>query len=112
MRCYTRHDGCDLTAADVMTEDVPQLPSDIPLTAAALLMRDQGVRAVFLIHHDGGIHWPAAVLSYTHFLRHLAAQGEDDLSDLGIAAARQAPLDAFIEKRDAARRKTEGSTQE
>ena len=39
VRCYTRHDGRDLTAADVMTEDVPQLPSDIPLTAAAHPMK-------------------------------------------------------------------------
>jgi CBS domain-containing protein len=112
VRCYARHDGRDLTAADIMTDGVPELPPDIPLTAAAQLMRDQGMRAVFLMHHAGGIEYPAATLSFSHFLRHLVAQDDSELDDLGIAAARQAPLDAFIEKRDVARRKAEGSTQE
>ena len=77
-----------------------------------LSLQDLGVRVVFLMHHAGGIEWPAAALSYKHLLRHLAAQEEDELSDLGIAAARQTPLEMFIKKRDDARRQTQRPTQE
>lgn len=93
-----------LTAGDVMREGVPELPPDIPLQAAASLMQDMGLRVVFMMHNASGIVYPAAMLSYTHILRHLAAQREGDLRDLGIDAEREAPLDTFKKKRDAARR--------
>lgn len=104
VRAYPRDNVKTLTVEDVMRDDVPQLPPDIPLTAAAQLMQDMGTRVVFLMHHAGGIEYPAAMLSYTHLLRHLAARDEEELNDLGIAAARKPPLDTFEEKRDAARR--------
>jgi CBS domain-containing protein len=102
---YTREDRLSLTAEDVMRDEVPEVPPDIPLAAAAQLMRDRGWRVAYLTHHAGGIKYPAASLSYTHILRHLAARGDEDLKDLGIAAARKTPLETFIEKRDAARRR-------
>ena len=103
---YTR-DGCrDLTAEDVMRDSVPQIPPDVPLTVAAQIMRDKGVRVVFLMHNAAGIQYPAAALSYTHILRHLAAQSDAELQDLGTAAARKSPIETFIEKRDAARRQS------
>ena len=104
-QAYSRDDCRSLTAEDVMRDGVPEVPPDIPLTAAAQLMRDQRVRVVYLMHHSGGIHYPAASLSYTHLLRHLAARGDDELQDLGTAAARKTPLETFIEKRDAYRRR-------
>src|SRR5689334_11170470 len=88
VQAYTREDCRSLTAEDVMRDSVPQVPPDIPLRAAAQLMRDQGVRVVFLMHHSGGIQYPAAALSYTNLLRHLAAHGDEELQDLGTAAAR------------------------
>jgi CBS domain-containing protein len=112
VQAYARDDSRELTAEAIMSDGVPQIPPDIPLTAAAQLMQDLGVRVVFLMHHAGGIEWPAAALSYKHLLRHLAAEEEDELSDLGIAAARQSPLEMFIQKRDDARRKTQRPTQE
>jgi CBS domain-containing protein len=112
VQAYTREDCRQLTAEAIMRHDVPQVPPDIPLTAAAQLMRDQGVRIFFLMHHAGGVIYPAAVLSYRHLLRHLAMQDESELDDLGIRAARQAPLDTFIQKRDAARRRSRSSRQE
>ncbi len=112
VNAYGRDDRQTLTAEDVMRDGVPQVPPDIPLVAAAQLMRDQHVRVVFLMHHAGGVQYPAAQLSFKHLLRHLAARDESDLKDLGIAAARQAPLDTFIQKRDAARRRSRHSTQE
>lgn len=93
-----------LTAREVMREDVPTLPPDIPLKAAAQLMQDMGLRIVFFMHNAGGIIYPAAMLTYKHILRHLAAQSEDDLHDLGIYANREAPLDTFKRKRDASKR--------
>ncbi len=104
VRAYAEEDYTSLTAADVMTEGVPQIPPDIPLTAAAQLMRDQGLRIVFLMHNSGGIIYPAAMLSYKHFLRHLVAETDEDIRDLGIKADRESPIDVFIRKRDAARR--------
>lgn len=100
------HDECKLfTAIEVMREGVAQVPPEIPLTAAAQLMRDQGVRTFFLMHHAAGIEYPAAAISYKHFLRLLVAESQADLSDLGIRADRVAPLDEFIERREATKEK-------
>jgi CBS domain-containing protein len=107
VRAYTRDDCHDLRAEDVMRDSVPQVPPDIPLTVAAQIMRDQGVRVVFLMHHSGGIQYPAAALSYTQLLRHLAARSDAELQDLGTAAARKSPIETFIEKRDAALREAQ-----
>ena len=104
VQAYTRDDCRSLTAEAVMRDSAPQVPPDIPLRAAAQLMCDQGVRVVFLMHHSGGIQYPAAALSYMNLLRHLAAHSDEELQDLGTAAARKTPLETFIEKRDAARR--------
>jgi hypothetical protein len=88
-----------------MRDGVPQVPPDIPLTAAAQLMQDFKVRTLFLMHHAGGIEYPAAMISYKHLLRHLVADNETELRDLGIGAERQTPLEMFIQRRDAARNK-------
>lgn len=104
VKAYSRDDCRQLTAEDVMRDDIPQVPPDIPLAAAAQIMRDQHIRVLLLMHHAEGRTYPAGVVSYRHFLRHLAAHDDDELADLGIKAARQAPLDTFVEKRDAARR--------
>jgi CBS domain-containing protein len=93
-----------LLAEDVLREGVPQVPPDIPLRSAAQLMHDLGVRTLFLMHHSGGVEYPAAQISYRHLLRLLAAQDEAELRDLGMHAERQSPLEAFIQRRDAARR--------
>jgi len=94
--------GCsnfeDLTAEDILSDGVPQIPPDIPIPVASQLMEDQGVRVFFLMHHSGGIEYPAAVISYKHFLRHMAMKEPDDLKDMGIYADRQSPLDEFIER--------------
>lgn len=105
VRVYADGNHATLTAADIMTEGVPQIPPDIPLPAAAQLMRDQGLRIVFLMHNSGGIIYPAAMLSYKHFLRHLIAETDEDIKDLGIKAERESPIETFIRKRDAARRR-------
>jgi predicted transcriptional regulator len=105
VRAYASGDDVkDLAAEAVMQDGLPQVPPDIPLTAAAQIMQDQGVRIIFLTHHAGGIEYPAAMLSYTHLLRHMAMENAADLSDLGIKANRESPLEAFIKRRDEARR--------
>jgi CBS domain-containing protein len=111
---YDHDDLHELTAEDVMRPDIPEIPPDIPAAAAAQLMRDQGVRAFYLMHHAGGIVWPAALITYRHLLRHIAAETDEDVADLGIGAQRQLPLDAFVERRDASRRQaglTEGPSE-
>lgn len=104
VRAYAREDRASLTAGEIMTEGVPQVPPDIPLTAAAQIMRDLGVRIVFLMHNADGITYPAALLSYRHLLRHLAAGDDAELKDLGIRAERESPLETFMRRRDEARR--------
>jgi CBS domain-containing protein len=91
------------TAEEVMRAGLPQVPPDIPLTAAVQIMRDLGVRVVYMTHHAAGIEYPAAMLSYEHILRHLAAGEADDLRDLGIRAEREPPLETFLRRRDEAR---------
>jgi CBS-domain-containing membrane protein len=112
IRAYAHPAAGTLTAADIMRDDIPELPPDIPLHAAAQLMQDMGVRAVFSLHHDRGIAWPSAIFTYRHILRHLAAESPDELRDLGIRAERRPPLEVFIEKRDAARRQSKPRNQE
>jgi len=102
---FARDDAKSLTAIQVMREGVPQVPPDIPLTAAAQIMRDQGVRTFFLMHHAAGIEYPAAALSYKHYLRLLAAEDIEELRDLGIKADRVLPLDEFNKRRQATRQK-------
>lgn len=102
---YCRDDCQSRQAAEVMRADVPQIPPDIPLSAAAQIMQDLGVRVLFLMHHAAGIEYPAAYLTYRHLMRHLCAKEGGDLSDLGIKAARKSPMELFVERRDLARRK-------
>lgn len=105
IQAFTKEKKLSLTARDVMREGVPQVPPDIPLTAAAQIMRDLGTRTIFLMHHAAGIEYPAAVLSYKHYLRLLAAEDVNDLRDLGIKAERKSPLDEFIKRREVTRQK-------
>ena len=112
VRAYVHPKADRLTAEDVMRDSVPRIPADIPATAACQLMQDMGVRAVFLMHHDRGIAWPSAILSHRHFLRHLAAQGDEDLRDLGARARREAPLEAFRRRRAATQRESRACNQE
>ena len=103
IQAYTRSEVHSLKAEDIMSDGVPQVPPDIPILAAAQLMQDKGVRVLYLMHHSGGVIYPAGMISYQHILRHLAARNEDELNDLGIYAERKSPLQAFILRRDAAR---------
>ncbi len=103
VHAYTKGNYQTLSAVEIMHEGVPQVPPDIPLVAAAQVMLDQGGRALFLMHHAGGVEYPAAVITYRHFLRLMIAKDADELSDLGIHAERQTPLEIFIQRRNAAR---------
>lgn len=112
VRVYARPDAHTLTAEQFMRADVPEVPPDIPLTAAAQIMQDMGVRIFFLMHNAGGITWPAAIITYRHLMRHLAAESPEELKDLGIRAAREAPLDIFKRRMEAARRQNGDPSQE
>jgi CBS domain-containing protein len=105
VRAYGHEDLKSLTAEQVMREGVPELPSDIPLTVAAQMMRDQNIRVAYMTHNSSGIIYPAAMISYKHIIRHIAAKNESELKDLGIKAERKSPLEQFIERRDEARKK-------
>ena len=101
---YILDDLGELIAEEVMSEGVPELPSDIPLKLAAQLMKDKGIRVAYMNHNSAGIIYPAASISFKHLIRHLAAKDESELKDLGISAERKSPMEVFIERRDAARR--------
>ena len=88
-----------------MREGVPELPAEIPLTVAAQMMKDKGIRVAYMNHNSAGIIYPAAMISYKHILRHLAANDESELTDLGLAAERKSPVEMFVERRNDARRK-------
>ena len=105
IRAYATGAYQGLTAEEIMREGVPQVPPEIPLTAAAQVMLDRGGRALFLMHHAAGMEYPAAIVTYRHFLRHMAAKDAAELRDLGILAERQTPLDTFIQRRNAARKR-------
>jgi CBS domain-containing protein len=102
---YGREDVKSLTAEQVMREGVPEFPADIPLTAAAQIMKDKGIRVAYMTHNSAGIIYPAAMISYRHIVRYIAAKDESELKDLGLAAERKSPVEQFVERRDEARRK-------
>lgn len=104
VNAYERDNVRELTAEDVMTEGIPELPSDIPLKLAAQLMRDKNIRVAYMNHNSAGIIYPAALISYKHLVRHLAARDGAELKDLGIYAERRSPLEQFIERREEARK--------
>lgn len=108
VKAFAHQDYHTLQARDILREGIPQVPPDIPLPVAAQIMRDQGIRTLFLMHHASGIEYPAALITYAHLLRLISARDNDELSDLGIHAQRQAPLARFFQKRDAARRENLG----
>lgn len=93
------------TAEEIMREGMPVLQADMPLPLAVQFMRDQKTRIAYMTHNAAGIIYPAAYITYRHILRHLAARSEHDLKDLGITAERRSPIEVFLERRDAARRK-------
>ena len=105
IKVYGREDIKSLTAEQVMREGVPEFPADIPLIAAAQMLKDKGIRAAYMTHNSAGIIYPAAMISYKHIIRHIAAKDESELKDLGIAAERRSPVEKFIERRDEARKK-------
>lgn len=102
---YGKDNLDSLKAEDIMSEGMPELGADIPLTVAAQMMRDKGIRIAYMLHNSVGIIYPAAYISYRHILRHVAAKDESELKDLGLAAERKSPIETFIERRDEARRK-------
>ncbi len=61
VRAYAHPAAETLTAEDIMRDDIPEVPPDIPLHAAAQIMHDMGVRAVYSMHHAGGIAYPSAI---------------------------------------------------
>lgn len=104
LRAYALEDVGVLNAELLMRDEVPQVPPDIPLQAAAQIMDDLHVRILYIMHHAGGVAYPAAMLTDTHLLRLLGAGDESDLQDLGVGAHREAPLETFFKRRDEARR--------
>jgi CBS domain-containing protein len=87
-----------LTVADVMRPDIPEVPPDIPATAAAQIMLDRGLREIYLMHHGGGAGWPAAVLRFEDVLRHVAAESEVEVADMGAGAPRASPIEVFMKR--------------
>ena len=102
---YSRENVRTLIAEQVMREGMPTLNADLPLDLAIQFMRDQNTRIAYLTHNSAGIIYPAAYITYRHFTRHLATKDEETLRDLGIEAERESPIDAFIRRRDEARKK-------
>ncbi len=106
INAYDQNNYFDLTAEDILREGVPQIPPDIPLKVAAQMMGDKGIRVFFLMHHAGGIEYPAAVLSYKHFLRLISMETPDDIKDMGVGADRNTPLNLFTERKDSRKSKS------
>jgi CBS domain-containing protein len=104
MRAFSLDHYKELTAEQVMQESIPQIPADIPLKTAIQMMLDNHLQTYYLMHHSGGISYPAAYFSYRNVLRLLAAMDEKDLADIGIEREKRLPLDEFYKKRDVARR--------
>ena len=63
--------GGGQAVGEVMDEDIPTVPPDIPAEAAAQMMQDRGVNHLFLMHDWPGEPRPAAVISLETIERRL-----------------------------------------
>jgi len=86
----------DLTAQDIMEEEVPEASADLPLAATVQLMRDMGVDHLFFMHNAGGKSWPASMLNYRDVVKALA--GPEYIRMQGMHAARPTPMDLFRQR--------------
>jgi predicted transcriptional regulator len=94
---YTAGDrAAEMTAADVMDEDVPEAMADIPLSATVQIMADMGVDHLFFMHRAGGKTWPASVLNLRDVVKALA--GPEYIKMQGMHAARPTPMDLFRQR--------------
>jgi len=87
------HDHTGLTASDIMDEEIPEMPPDVPAAAAAHLMIDRGLRQVFISHHSAGIKYPAAVFTLKDVLRVIG--GLERAPGVGAGAERPTVMDLF-----------------
>lgn len=108
MAAYSQEGLEDLPAEAIMREGMPTLHPEMPLALAAQIMRDQRTRIAYLTHNAAGIIYPAAYITYRHFLRYLAAVSPEELRDLGATAARKGPLETFAERRERRRKELLG----
>ncbi|HEY4691432.1 MAG TPA: CBS domain-containing protein [Anaerolineae bacterium] len=60
---------------EVMDEDIPTVPPDIPAEAAAQMMRDRGTEYLFLMHVWPGESRPSGMVSLKAIERRLALEG-------------------------------------
>jgi CBS domain-containing protein len=89
-------DAAGLTAAEIMDEQVPECPAEIPLAAAVQIMADQHVDHLFILHRASGRALPAAVLNQRDIVRALA--GPEYVRNQGVGAARPTPMDLFRQR--------------
>ena len=96
---YAAHSGeipADLRVTQVMDEDIPEAPADIPLTATVQMMADYGVDHLFFMHHAGGKSWPASLLNARDVVKALA--GPEYIKNQGMHAQRPTPMDLFRQR--------------
>jgi len=86
----------DLTAQDIMDEEVPEAAAYLPLAATVQLMRDMGVDHLFFMHNAGGKTWPASLLNLRDVVKALA--GPEYIKMQGMHAARPTPMDLFRQR--------------
>lgn len=60
--------------AEVMDDDIPTIPPDIPAEVAAQIMRDRGVKFLFLMHDWPGEPRPSAVIALRTIQARLASE--------------------------------------
>jgi CBS domain-containing protein len=102
IKAYAAGNFEEMKAEEIMINELPQLPPDIPITTAAQMMIDMNVRVVYMTHRAGGIEYPAALVTYDHIISHMANKDGAPPKTVGIQAERKSPIDLFIERRDAA----------
>jgi CBS domain-containing protein len=87
-----------LTVADVMHANILEVPPDIPATTAAQIMLDEDTRDIYLLHHAGGIGWPAAMFRFDEVLRYLGAESEAEVAAMGVGAPRKSGIEFFKDR--------------
>lgn len=93
---YAARPDAELSASEIMDEEVPEAPADIPLSATVQIMADMGVDHLFFMHNAGGKSWPASVLNLRDVVKALA--GPEYIKAQGMHAARPTPMDLFRQR--------------
>ena len=94
-----------ISASDILNNVVPYIPAEISFIATAEFMKDEGTKAIIIIHQtNGDFEYPSADINGKQIIRHMASKKGEDSQEMDVLTGCQSPLQSFLIEKDEARR--------